>query len=503
MKILQGNLITGPPIVVGNITWDAANFFASTADFSMSSVTDFNVTSSTGNINFIATGTGGQVNLASDGTCTFGSISGAFSLTANTDLDLTATTGAIQLNSATELLANTLKFGASNEAAINYSTNLIVNPAVSGTGYVFIGDGATTANLRANQLGLGTDAPAAARLISATLSSSSVSTGMVLDLTYTGTAGAMRAMNFVGTHTGTSANPSVSSLFTSKHTVDPTGTVTVLGIQAQAQAAVASTQGTKIYVGFRATPSDGGFTHTGGTVRHYGFWAQASPAFAGGATVTTWGGMFEDDVQIITDKKLIFEGTATVKGDTYMSWDGTSLNTYINNTNSVKVTATQTGVIAGSSSSYAKVAGVIDVNTTAVGNVGTGEDDLISYTIPANVLNTNGDSIRFRMAGTFAANVNNKRLKVKYGATTLFDTTALAFNGADWTVTGQVVRTGAATQKAVCQFSSGSVLLMSSADYTAPAETLSGTVVLKCTGEATSDNDITEEFHIVEWVPNE
>ena len=107
------------------------------------------------------------------------------------------------------------------------------------------------------------------------------------------------------------------------------------------------------------------------------------------------------------------------------------------------------------------------------------------------------------MAGTFAANVNTKRVRIKYGATTLLDTMALAFNGADWTATGTIVRTGATTQKAICEFASGSALLTSSCDYTAPAETLSGTVVLKATGEATSNNDITEEFHVVEWIPNE
>ncbi len=411
--------------------------------------------------------------------------------------------GIIDAQSDVVVNANSILLGSTSQALIKYDgTNLVLNPAVSGSGYVFIGDGTTPANIQASQIGLGTDAPSSARIITATASSTAISTGMQLSLTYSGAVSGMRAMNFQGIHSGSNTNPSCTSLFTSTNTVNPSGTVTMIGVQPTAASGVASTQGTKLYEAVRAAVTDVG-GHSGGTIRAYGLRVLVMPAFTGAGTITTWGINCDDDIQLSTDKKLLFEGSATVKGDTYMTWNATSLNTFINGTNAIQTTATQTGVIAGSSTSYAKVGGVIDVNTTQVGNVGAGEDDLITYTIPANVLNTNGDQIRFRMAGTFAANANNKRVRIKYGATTLLDTTALAFNNADWTAHGTIVRTGATTQKAICEFASGSALLTSSCDYTAPAETLSGTVVLKATGEATSNNDITEEFHIVEWIPNE
>lgn len=420
-------------------------------------------------------------------------------------------TGVIQLSADTELAANKLKVGASNEAAISYSTNLIINPAVSGTGFVYIGDGSTPATLQASRLGLGTDAPSNVRIISATLSSSSVSTGMLLDLTHTGTTAAMRAMNFTATHSGSSANPSASSLFTSKNTTDTTGTVTMIAIQGQPQAAVASTQGTKNYIGWRTSGSDGGFTHTGGTIRYYGMWAMASPAFAGGATVTTWAGMFEDDVQIISDKKLVLEGTSTTKGDTYLVFTSAtpSIDVYLNGTQSWTWTTSLNksevvlGTKAGTSTTYAKVGGIIDVNTTAVGNVGAGEDDLITYSVPANTMATNGDSIEFEMAGSYAANVNTKRVRIKYGATTMLDTTALAINNGAWSCKGRIVRTGAATQKYYIQFFTDNALLVASTKQGTAAETLSGAVTLKATGEATSNDDIKQELNVVRFHPNE
>ena len=144
----------------------------------------------------------------------------------------------------------------------------------------------------------------------------------------------------------------------------------------------------------------------------------------------------------------------------------------------------------------------LTVNTTAVGNVGTGEDDLRTYSVPAATLAVDGDHLAFEAAGTFAATANNKRIKVKFGAATLFDTGVLAITAAgDWYVTGLVIRTGATTQKCVTRFSCTDAALPTATDYTTAAETLSGAVTLKLTGEATSNNDIVQEVMIVRLLP--
>jgi len=59
------------------------------------------------------------------------------------------------------------------------------------------------------------------------------------------------------------------------------------------------------------------------------------------------------------------------------------------------------------------------VDTTTTGNIGGGEDTLITYTIPASVLASNGDHIEFDTWGSFAANANTKDLKVYFGATVI------------------------------------------------------------------------------------
>jgi hypothetical protein len=140
-------------------------------------------------------------------------------------------------------------------------------------------------------------------------------------------------------------------------------------------------------------------------------------------------------------------------------------------------------------------AGTLTSNTTTVGNVGTGEDNLMSYTIPAGTLSADGDRIEFTMSFSVAA---NSTLKVYFGGTQLFNFSALATD-AVYRVTGEVYRTGAATQRATFHLTGG--LSVSQVGYQLPTETLSGTVVLRATGEGSSNNDITQTTMGVKYFP--
>jgi len=132
----------------------------------------------------------------------------------------------------------------------------------------------------------------------------------------------------------------------------------------------------------------------------------------------------------------------------------------------------------------------LKTDIAAVGNVGTGEDDLISYEVAASTLAANENTLSFVAAGTFAANGNNKTLKVVWGTTTLFSTGAVAFNTGDWRITGEIIRTGASAQVACITFTSSNSSLSVSTDLTEPTEDTTTALTLKLTGEATSDDDI-------------
>ena len=154
----------------------------------------------------------------------------------------------------------------------------------------------------------------------------------------------------------------------------------------------------------------------------------------------------------------------------------------------------------GTGSGNATMVGVANVNTTAVGNVGVGTDDLITYAHPANSLSANGKGVRITAWGTGANNANAKTVTLNYGGTILVTQALTASQVDTWHIDAMVIRTGAATQEAVATLRQGGTVTLIAVTQSNPAETLTGAITIKCTGAATSDNDIVQEGLVVEMI---
>jgi hypothetical protein len=140
-------------------------------------------------------------------------------------------------------------------------------------------------------------------------------------------------------------------------------------------------------------------------------------------------------------------------------------------------------------------------STTAVSNGTTVETDLISYPMPASTLSVNGQKVRITVFGTTANNANLKTMKLYFGSTVVVSDGASAFTNFGWIYRATVIRVSATTQVA---FSEGNVGNGTSAKAAsaAPAETLSGAVTIKVTGQSnTAGGDVTATGMYVELIP--
>lgn len=138
---------------------------------------------------------------------------------------------------------------------------------------------------------------------------------------------------------------------------------------------------------------------------------------------------------------------------------------------------------------------VLYKNTNSVSNSGSTETDLYSYTMSAGTLSTDGESLEGVVAGTFAATANNKRIRLKIGTTTVFDSGSLAITSAtDWSLTYNLIRVSDASQKCVGTLTLSNTTTQSFTDYATAAETLSVSNIIKVTGQGTSSSDLTSEF---------
>jgi hypothetical protein len=196
---------------------------------------------------------------------------------------------------------------------------------------------------------------------------------------------------------------------------------------------------------------------------------------------------------------------ADSSSDTLTLAAGTGITLTTNaTTDTITITASGSSDAGSSSIDFAS-GGTIYQSVTTTGNVGAGEDTLYSKSLAANLLANDGERITFRACGTFANNTNAKRVKIKYGGTTVLDTGASsAPANAGWVASGTITRLTSTTQRCEAILTAGdfSTVGVNNMHWTATAaagETLSSAVTLALTGEATSDNDITINTIAIEW----
>jgi len=181
----------------------------------------------------------------------------------------------------------------------------------------------------------------------------------------------------------------------------------------------------------------------------------------------------------------------------------TSVPTYDFDVNGVIQSRGSSGGVrqyTGSATNQNRMVGVVKTITTTVANVGLTETNLMTETFPASGLAATGDTVEILMFGTTAANANSKTVAAYFGAQKIVESAAFTSSAAAWRIVGTITRTGAATQVAcVTVFVDGATPVTT---YTAPTETLSGTITIKATGTApTANGDITQVFHRSEFKP--
>ena len=157
--------------------------------------------------------------------------------------------------------------------------------------------------------------------------------------------------------------------------------------------------------------------------------------------------------------------------------------------NPVSATCRTLGIIAAS------------LDTSQNGNVGTGEDTLISYSLPANTFYGTGAGIKICARGQYLGSSGTKTVTLKFGSTTLVTRAESTTTTGRWIINAEVWVTGASAQKAWGKFSSTQIT--SEIDtISTPAETITGAITIAVTGETTnaSNDEVTCEFFWVEAI---
>jgi hypothetical protein len=159
---------------------------------------------------------------------------------------------------------------------------------------------------------------------------------------------------------------------------------------------------------------------------------------------------------------------------------------------------------AGSSAATFPLEGNLNVQTSAAGvNPGaTAADNVLAvYSLPASFFDKAGRGISIAAAGSFAANADNKRVKIIVnattavvgstvtGGTTICDTGTVATNGSGWLLEGSVFKYGAAASNTQLGIHNQAQIGAAVASMLAPSlitATESGAILIAITGNATT-----------------
>jgi hypothetical protein len=138
------------------------------------------------------------------------------------------------------------------------------------------------------------------------------------------------------------------------------------------------------------------------------------------------------------------------------------------------------------------------IQNTTVGNVGGGEDDLLSFSLPANSLYTQNTTLRITAWGVTANNANAKTVKLYFGSATILTTALTTSVSAFWKIEALVVRTGSNAQAYISHLTQGGATVIADIERGNLTQTDTAAITIKCTATATADNDIQQFGMIVE-----
>jgi parallel beta-helix repeat protein len=157
-----------------------------------------------------------------------------------------------------------------------------------------------------------------------------------------------------------------------------------------------------------------------------------------------------------------------------------------------------TCITAGTPGTWGAFGNVPSVNTSAVGNVGTGEDDLMTFSLPAGTLAAAAQGVRITAWGSAANSANAKTLKLYFGSAAVLTTSLTTNQAGVWRAVAEVFSTGTDAQQYVSQLVQGGTTTLVDAEQGTTTQDDGAAITIKCTGEATSDNEVVQEGLLVE-----
>ena len=189
---------------------------------------------------------------------------------------------------------------------------------------------------------------------------------------------------------------------------------------------------------------------------------------------------------------------AIVKGNVIIGFGSSAEGIRLDGNTSVDKSNVVSGCTLAWNGAYAVLRGT--QSGTAVGNVGTGEDNLGQYALPPSSMVATGDTLKVSAWGTTANNANAKTLKFYFGSSLVLSSALTTGQAGTWGLEAEIVRTGPNAQRCYARLIQGGGTVLTNVSYVAASQSESLEIVAKITGEGTSNHDILQLGMLVSFL---
>lgn len=155
----------------------------------------------------------------------------------------------------------------------------------------------------------------------------------------------------------------------------------------------------------------------------------------------------------------------------------------------------------GDSSSNARPGGAVKDFASSLANSGTSETNLFLHTIPGSTFSATGAKVEGYVALNYAATANNKRIRIYFGSTVIYDSQNQAINSGTGLVTFRVMATGSVTARAACTWNASVTLKADCSQVDVGSLDFASGIVIKVTGQGGASGDITAKLGSIQYIP--
>ena len=157
-------------------------------------------------------------------------------------------------------------------------------------------------------------------------------------------------------------------------------------------------------------------------------------------------------------------------------------------------------LLAGTGSASFSLDGAISINVTTLGSSATNTTQtLMSYSLPANTLDTNTAGVKVKAFGRFAGNAAPKTMQLNFGGASI-NAGSVTQSGSTWFMEFEAYRVASNSQRIIFRQNIGGVVVVPKSTTDTSVDTGAITISVQCLDASATQSNVLQDGLVVEFI---